>query len=89
MSIPFERTRAILETRAFLERLLDPKETPRVPRTIRGQAKAMFRHYPSSYEIELVHKALPMFYGPIPPFSRFRGSADTDGVIQASTKKGK
>ncbi|WP_345774098.1 BPSL0761 family protein [Hydrogenophaga sp. YM1] len=46
MTIPFERTRAVLQTRELLKRLMDPKDTPRVPRWLRGQAKSLLRHYP-------------------------------------------
>lgn len=73
MTIPYERTRALVLTKEFLQALLDPKQTPRVPRSLRGRAKALLRHYPSLFEIEIVHKALPESYGPVPPFSRTHG----------------
>lgn len=85
MTIPFERTRSILQTRDFLERLLNPRETPRVPRSVRGQAKTLLRHFPNYSDIELVHQALPDWYGPVPPFSRMRGSAQTDAIVEVST----
>lgn len=70
MTIPYERTRSILETRDFLRELQDPRLTPRVPASVREHARALLRHYPSYADIELAHKALPMVYGPVPPFSR-------------------
>jgi len=70
MTVPFERTRALVLTKEFLEAMLDPKQTPRTPRSMRGKAKALLRHYPGLCEIERVHKALPDEYGPVPPFSR-------------------
>ena len=73
MTIPYERTRALLETKIFLQQLQDPKLTPRVPASVREHARALLRHYPSYADIELAHKALPMFYGPVPPFSRSHG----------------
>lgn len=54
MTIPTERTRAVLQTEQFLTSLLDPKETPRVPKSIRQQAKALLRHYPTSYDLKKV-----------------------------------
>lgn len=87
MTIPFERTRAIIETKALLERLLVPRETPRIPRWLRGTAKALLRHYPGYSEIELAHKALPHLFGPVPPFSRFQASPQTQAVIDASTNQ--
>lgn len=70
MTIPFERTRALVMTKEFLEAMLDPKATPRVPRWMRGHAKALLKHYPNLAEIEMAHKALPDKFGPVPPFSR-------------------
>ena len=84
MTIPFERTRAILHTKELLERLMDPKASPRVPRWVRGHARALLKHYPSLSDIELAHKALPHLYGPVPPFSRMSASPQTDAVMDAS-----
>jgi hypothetical protein len=86
VTIPFERTRALIETKLFLEQLLDSKESPRVPAWARERARKLLRHYPTYSTIELAHKALPHLYGPVPPFSRLHGSGDTDGVIEASTQ---
>jgi hypothetical protein len=72
MTIPFERTRALIGAKEFLEAMLDPKQTPRTPRWMRGRAKALLRHYPGLCEIEMAHKALPDEFGPVPPFSRMR-----------------
>lgn len=87
MTVPFERTRAVIATRELLKRLQVPKETPRIPRWLRGQAKALLRHYPTYADIEMVHKALPDVFGPVPLFSRMTGSADVQGVIDATTDK--
>jgi hypothetical protein len=84
MTIPFERTRALVQTKEFLEAMLDPKTTPRVPRWMRGKAKSLLKHYPGLYEIEQVHKALPSEFGPVPPFSRLSGTVDAQGVIDAT-----
>jgi hypothetical protein len=54
MTIPSERTRAVLYTQDFLIDLLDPKKTPRVPKEIRRRASALLRHYPSDYDMEMV-----------------------------------
>lgn len=73
MTMPFERTRALVLTKEFLQALLDPKQTPRVPRSVRDCAKGLLRHYPSLSDIEIAHKACPEWYGPVPPFSRAHG----------------
>lgn len=51
MTIPCERTNAIIYTRKFLQSLLDRKETPRVPLAIRKMALRCLRHYP--YELHM------------------------------------
>ncbi|WP_405048390.1 BPSL0761 family protein [Rhodoferax sp.] len=84
MTVPFERTRALNSAKEFLEAMLDPKQTPRTPRWMRGKAKAILRHYPGLCEIEMAHKALPEVFGPVPPFPRLSASEQTQGVIDAS-----
>ena len=73
MTTPYQRTRALLETKSFLQELQDPTLTPRVPAAVREIARKLVRHYPSYSDVELAHKALPLFYGPVPPFSRSHG----------------
>ena len=51
MTLPDERSRAIMQTRAFLRELLDPKKTPRVPRAIRHRAYYCLKHYPFYWNI--------------------------------------
>lgn len=53
MTIPTERTRAVVYTEQFLVDLMDPRKTPRVPRDIRRRAAALLRHYPSQYDMEI------------------------------------
>jgi hypothetical protein len=86
MTIPYERTRAILETRRFLRELVNPGDTPRVPKAVRDEALRLLRHYPGYLEIELAHKSLPHLYGPVPPFSRLTGNAQAVGAIDATQK---
>lgn len=54
MTLPFERTRAVIYTEDFLQELLDPKRTPRVPIKIRKQAASLLRHYPSEFEMNVI-----------------------------------
>lgn len=56
MTIPVERTNAVINTEQFLLQLLDPKKTPRVPRYVRDRALHLLRHYPSKYDMELIAK---------------------------------
>ena len=73
MTIPYERTRALLETKIFLQQLQDPKLTPRVPASVRETARELVRHYPSYSDVELAHKALPHLYAPVPTFAQSHG----------------
>ena len=52
MTLPFERTRAVLNTQEFLRALLDPKKTPKVPLHIRKVAKSLLKHYPGEYDMD-------------------------------------
>ena len=54
MTIPVERTRAVIHTRQFLYDLLDPKKTPRVSKSIRESARHCLRHYPTDFEMEII-----------------------------------
>ena len=65
MTIPSERTRAIIETRSFLEELTSQRLTPDLPDAVRQQARALLRHYPFGTEIHLAHSALPEWFGPV------------------------
>lgn len=81
MTVPSERTRALIHTYELLRRLQDPKETPRMPRWLRGHARALLRHFPDYSSIHLAHKALPHLFGPVPGRSADAQelTTDTDG----------
>lgn len=54
MTVPCERTRAVIYTENFLKDLLDPKKTPKVPKSIRLRASSLLRHYPTKFEMDLI-----------------------------------
>jgi hypothetical protein len=54
MTLPVERTNAVINTEQFLLDLLFSKKTPRVPKEIRQRASQLLRHYPSRYEMEMI-----------------------------------
>lgn len=62
MTNPYERTRALLETKSFLLKLTDPTRQPRVPKSVREHAEYLLQHYPAYVDIEAAHKALPALY---------------------------
>ena len=59
MTLPYERYNAIKRTEEFLKDLMDPKKTPRVPKTIRKQAYYCLRHYPGGYNLDLLATKCP------------------------------
>jgi hypothetical protein len=54
MTVPNERTQAVIYTEQFLQDLLDPKKTPRVPRAIRQRAGRLLRHYPGEFHMNTI-----------------------------------
>ena len=63
MTVPAERTRAVLQTRKFLQWIQSADLTPEVSVQIKHEARALLRHFPSSVDMELAHLACPMWFG--------------------------
>ena len=51
MTLPNERTNAVLNVRRFLVDLLDPKKYPRVPSEVRKKASRLLKHYPTQFDM--------------------------------------
>lgn len=54
MTLPAERTRAVLQAREFLARLVSPYVPggiKKIPRAVRQEALRVLRHYPMGYEV--------------------------------------
>ena len=54
MTLPIERTNAVLRTERFLIDLRNPKKYPRVPKAVREEAHRLLRHYPSKYNMKYI-----------------------------------
>lgn len=65
MTLPDERSRAIVQTRDFLRDLLNPKKTPKVPKAIRRQAYWCLKHFPSELDINTAAKKSPIVFGEV------------------------
>lgn len=52
MTMPDEMFNAIRNARLFMQALMDPKQTPKVPREIRKRARDRLKHFPSEYDIK-------------------------------------
>lgn len=63
MTMPYERKNAVERTEDFLFRLIDPKQTPRIPSEIRREARALLKHYPAKFYMEQTAKELPEIWG--------------------------
>ena len=66
MTVPTERTRALIYAHAFLKDLLNPAITPRVPKDVRDTAKWLLRHYPDPGTVQYAHNVCPVLFGPLP-----------------------
>jgi hypothetical protein len=62
MTLPNERYRSILNTKKFLLDLVNPKETPRIPKSIRQHARLLLKHYPADYEMEEAAEQSPSLF---------------------------
>ena len=51
ISQPNQQLEAMVGAREFLLRLTDTKETPRIPREVRREARAIMRHFPPEHEL--------------------------------------
>lgn len=66
MTIPAERTRALVYAHVFLKDLLNPGVTPGVPKDVRETARWLLRHYPEPSTVEYAHNLCPQLFGPLP-----------------------
>ena len=57
MTLPCERTKAVLRVERFLMDLRDPKKYPRVPKSVREEASRLLRHYPSHYNMMYIEES--------------------------------
>ena len=65
MTVPAERTRAVIQTREFLLDLITPKRTPGVPKAVRERARRCLRHYPGAYDMTRTVSKLPELWGAV------------------------
>lgn len=62
MTVPSERTRAVVETRHFLEKLAYGNMSNQPPERLKEYAEALLRHYPYNVDLHLASVYLPMFW---------------------------
>jgi len=72
MTLPDERYRSVIQTRRFLLDLTNPQHTPRVSKLIRETARAMLRHYPTDWDMQLTSLQAPdVFQERMEPVNRW------------------
>lgn len=54
MTLPHERTLAVMRASEFMRDLMDPKKTPRVPLEVRLRAARVLKHYPLDSHLWIV-----------------------------------
>ena len=64
MTMPFERTRAVLNTRDFLQWVLFSEPSADSFKQAKRDARTLLRHYPTPVEMDLAHLACPACFGP-------------------------
>ena len=57
MTMPSERTQAVLRAERFLLDLRDPKKYPRVPKAVREEAGRLLKHYPSQFDMMYIDES--------------------------------
>lgn len=85
MTMPFERTRAVMQTKEFLQWVQSAEATSENFMKAKREARTLLRHYPSSIDLHLAHLACPQWFGPtlerkgpMPPNEVERLAADLD-----------
>jgi hypothetical protein len=58
MTLPFERTRSVVNTREFLVQLCCG-EIKRIPKDVRDRARRLLRHYPSPVDLSIAADGAP------------------------------
>jgi hypothetical protein len=61
MTMPYERTKAVIETRVLLQSLASP-DGPAVPDRIRDLARQLLRHFPLDVDLDVSATALPSLW---------------------------
>jgi len=82
MTLPDERYRAVLAAEGLLLDLINPQISPSIPTEIRARARAILRHYPRRWDMDLTAEKVPgIFRRQLEDLERFilQGSLDKQG----------
>jgi hypothetical protein len=56
MTLPFERSRAVIQTQQFLNEVAHGTKYKRVPRDVKLMALHLLRHYPMLSDLKMTHQ---------------------------------
>lgn len=56
MTLPEEMFNAIRSARHFMLALMDPKQTPKVPKEVRKRARDRLKHFPNEFDLKELEK---------------------------------
>lgn len=70
MTLPHERTRAVLHTAEFLTRISSPYGggIKGIPSDVRREARALMRHYPTFTDLRMAANTAPEVFGKLEHF---------------------
>lgn len=68
VTVPEERTLAVLQTRVFLQEIAHAAPRSGVSKALRQEAFRLLRHYPAPSHLELAHLYAPEWFGPVEGF---------------------
>lgn len=63
LTTPHQRTRAVLHTRQFLNRLMLSDAWPELPSEVRDEARRLLRHFPEAWHLSKLHVRIPEEWG--------------------------
>lgn len=82
MTLPDERYRAVLMAEKLLKDLCDPTKTPRVPKSVRGRASSVLRHYPTNYDMERCVEGAMVFAKQLDPLYKMIKQHDLGDQVE-------
>lgn len=66
ITLPNERTNALLRTRQFLLDMYDPKKRPKTVGELKLRLRSCLKHYPGTWEIRQLAEQCPGILGELP-----------------------
>jgi len=65
MTLPYQRSQAVMSVREFLLNLASPygpTGIKRIPRAVRREARAMLKHYPTAWDMSIAADKMPELF---------------------------